>query len=61
MKKYIKHPAAWVIKNKIKSLLGRPICVDTIPTYDVGQDSLQGDLRETGGGTIPDQSGLKVG
>lgn len=46
MKKYIKHPTKWVIKNKIKSVLGRPICVDTIPKYDVGQDSQQGDLRE---------------
>ena len=45
MKKYIAHPAQWVLKNKIKSLLGRPICTDTIPKYDVGQDPLQGDLR----------------
>ena len=47
MKKYIRHPAKWVIKNKIKSILGRPICVDEIPHYDVGQDSMQGDLRES--------------
>lgn len=45
MKKYIKHPTKWVIKNKIKSILGRPICVDSIPTYDVGQSPLQGNLR----------------
>ena len=45
MKKYIKYPAKWVIKNKIKSMLGRPICVDTVPFYDVGQDPRQGDLR----------------
>lgn len=45
MKKYIKHPVKWVIKNKIKSLLGRSICTDTIPKCDVGQDPLQGDLR----------------
>ncbi|MDH5570633.1 MAG: radical SAM protein [Gammaproteobacteria bacterium] len=49
MKKYIKHPATWVAKNKIKSLLGRPICIDQIPSFDVGQDPMQGDLR---GGTI---------
>ena len=45
MKKYIKHPIKWVAKNKIKSLLGRPICIDDIPYYDVGQDPRQGDLR----------------
>ena len=52
MKKYIKHPATWVAKNKIKSLLGKSICIDHIPKCDVGQDSRQGDLREgppTGG------------
>jgi Fe-coproporphyrin III synthase len=47
MKKYIKHPTAWVIKNKIKSMLGKPICIDNVPHFDVGQDALQGDLRET--------------
>ncbi len=47
MKKYIKHPTKWVIKNKIKSMLGKPICIDQVPHYNVGQDPLQGDLRET--------------
>jgi Fe-coproporphyrin III synthase len=51
MKKYIKHPATWVVKNKIKSLLGKPICIDDIPVCDVGQNPLQGDLR---GGDIKD-------
>ncbi len=45
MKKYVRHPARWVLKNKLKSLLGRPICVDEIPHFDVGQDPRQGDLR----------------
>jgi len=45
MKKYIKHPLKWVAKNKIKSMLGRPICIDEIPKCDVGQDPRQGDLR----------------
>ena len=45
MKKYIKHPLKWVVKNKVKSLLGRPICTDTVPICSVGQDPLQGDLR----------------
>ena len=46
MKKYIKHPLKWVIKNKIKSLLGKKTCTDTVPVCSVGQDPLQGDLRE---------------
>lgn len=46
MKKYIKHPLKWVVKNKIKSLVGRPICTDTIPVCSVGQDPQQGNLRE---------------
>lgn len=50
MKKYIKHPTAWVVKNKIKSMLGKPICIDDVPHFDVGQDPLQGNLRE---GTVP--------
>ncbi|MES9843919.1 MAG: radical SAM protein [Candidatus Sedimenticola sp. 6PFRAG5] len=45
MKKYIKHPAKWVVKNKLKSLLGKPISIDDIPKCDVGQDPRQGDLR----------------
>ncbi len=51
MKKYIDKPARWVMKNKLKSLLGKPIYTDNIPYYDVGQDSRQGDLR--GGNQIP--------
>jgi len=53
MKKYIKHPIKWVVKNKIKSMLGRPICIDSIPVCDVGQDPQQGDLRMPGGHVIP--------
>lgn len=45
MKKYIKHPLKWVMKNKIKSMMGRSICTDFIPICDVGQDPKQGDLR----------------
>lgn len=47
MKKYIKHPTSWVVKNKIKSMLGKPICIDSVPRFDVGQDPLQGNLRES--------------
>lgn len=49
MKKYIKHPVMWVAKNKLKSLLGKPICIDDIPKCDVGQDPRQGDLRQPSG------------
>ena len=52
MKQYIKHPTKWVIKNKIKSLLGKSVCINDIPVFDVGQDKLQGDLR--GGHAISD-------
>lgn len=45
MKKYLSHPLKWVVKNKVKSLLGRPICTDTVPVCDVGQSRKQGDLR----------------
>ncbi len=45
MKKYIKHPTKWVLKNKIKSFLGKEICTDTFPRANVGQDPRQGDLR----------------
>lgn len=53
MKKYIKHPAQWVAKNKLKSLLGRPICIDQVPYYDVGQDPRQGDLRGSNNSVAP--------
>jgi len=63
MKKYVRNPAAWVIKNKIKSLLGKPVCVQNIPWYDVGQDPHQGDLNinrikpfDDGTGVKPDPS-----
>lgn len=44
MKKYVKYPAKWALKNKLRSLLGKPICIDK-KWCDVGQDPCQGDLR----------------
>ena len=44
MKKYIKHPAMWVIKNKINSLSGKKADTGNIPYFNVGQDIRQGDL-----------------
>lgn len=52
MKKYIRHPAFWVLKNKFKSLIGRPICVNEVPKFNVGQDPRQGDLRKPTGTPI---------
>lgn len=46
MKKYIKHPLMWVLKNKLRSLRGLKPCIDK-QWYNVGQDPCQGDLRET--------------
>lgn len=46
MHKYLKHPLKWALKNKLRSLRGKPVCLDK-SWYDVGQDPCQGDLRET--------------
>ena len=43
MHKYIKHPAAWALRNKLRSLQGKPACLDMM-WHDVGQDPRQGDL-----------------
>ena len=45
MHKYIKHPLKWVLANKLRSMCGKPACLDK-KWYDVGQDPCQGDLRE---------------
>jgi radical SAM protein with 4Fe4S-binding SPASM domain len=45
MKKYIKHPLKWAVKNKLRSLQGKSACLDKC-WYNVGQDPTQGDLRE---------------
>ena len=45
MKKYIQHPLRWVLKNKWRSMTGRPVCIDK-KWYDVGQDPEQGNLKE---------------
>lgn len=44
MKKYFKHPAQWVVKNKMRTLAGQQFCMVDTP-YNVGQDPRQGDLR----------------
>ncbi len=59
MKKYIRHPATWVAKNKMKSLLGKDVCLDNIPWYNVGQNPLQGDLNYARMNGYNDFSGVK--
>ena len=43
MKKYFKYPLKWSIKNKLRSLQGKPACLDKC-RYDVGQNPMQGRL-----------------
>jgi radical SAM protein with 4Fe4S-binding SPASM domain len=44
MKKYIKAPLVWSVKNKLRSLRGKPAVIDKC-WYNVGQDPMQGDFR----------------
>jgi radical SAM protein with 4Fe4S-binding SPASM domain len=59
MKKYLKNPAGWIIANKFKSILGRKICCDRIPYYNVGQNPLQGDLDYKRMKPFTDNNGVK--
>jgi len=45
MKKYIAHVAPWVLTAKLKSMFGMEIDCSKFPTFNVGQDPRQGDLR----------------
>ena len=35
----------WVIKNKIRSMLGHEFCRTKLPHFNVGQSTLQGNLN----------------
>lgn len=59
MKKYIKHPALWVAKNKLRSLSGKSVDIDDIKWYNVGQDPLQGDLDYSRMKPYTDKHGAK--
>ncbi|MBP1618378.1 MAG: radical domain protein [Bacteroidetes bacterium] len=59
MKKYIRHPVEWVVRNKIKSILGKEISIDDIPWFDVGQDPRQGDLDFSRMKPFTDTKGVK--
>ncbi|MDR2844444.1 MAG: radical SAM protein, partial [Candidatus Symbiothrix sp.] len=45
MKKYLKAPLVWSMKNKLRSLAGKPAVLDKC-YYNVGQDPRQGNLRQ---------------
>lgn len=45
MHKYMKYPLKWALRNKLRSLRGKPASLDK-KWCDVGQDPMQGDLRE---------------
>lgn len=59
MKKYIRHPAQWIVENKTKSLLGKGPDFDKIPYYNVGQNPLQGDLNYSRMKPFTDNKGVK--
>lgn len=44
MKKYIRYPATWALKNKLRVMRGKEPCIDKT-WYDVGQDPRQGNLQ----------------
>lgn len=59
MKKYIKHPAMWVLNNKLNSIRGKNVDISTIPYYNVGQDIRQGDLDYSRMKPFTDTHGVK--
>lgn len=59
IQKYIVHPAGWVIKNKLRIISGKPVCLDKFPYYNVGQSPLQGDLNYSRMTPFTDKGGVK--
>ncbi len=59
MNKYLRHPLSWVVKNKLRSILGKDISIDDIPWFDVGQDPRQGDLNYNRMKPFTDTHGVK--
>lgn len=60
MKKYLKHSAGWVARNKLNSLLGKKIDTSKYPFFQVGQNPLQGDLDYSRfQSSATDQSGVE--
>lgn len=46
MKKYLPHIAPWIVKNKLKVLLGGKVDTSCVPFYHVGNNDLQGLRKE---------------
>ena len=44
MRKYMSKVLPWVLRNKIHALMGKRVCGDCIPRFDVGQNPCQGRL-----------------
>ena len=42
---YVKYPLKWALRNKLRSMRGKPACLDK-KWCDVGQDPAQGDLKQ---------------
>jgi radical SAM protein with 4Fe4S-binding SPASM domain len=59
MRKYIMHPAGWVLRNKWNSILGKKVCVNSIPWFNVGQNPCQGSLNFEKSQKIDDHSGAR--
>ncbi|MFR9166024.1 MAG: radical SAM/SPASM domain-containing protein [Dysgonomonas sp.] len=59
MKKYIKHPGKWVLKNKLNNMRGKSVDINNIPYYNVGQDIRQGDLDYSRMTPFTDSHGVK--
>jgi len=59
MKKYIRHPAQWILENKTRSLMGKDIMFDEVPYFNVGQNPLQGDLDYARMKPFTDNKGVK--
>lgn len=59
MKKYIRHPAGWVVRNKTRMVQGKTVCLNKFPFYNVGQSPLQGDLDYSRMTPFTDTAGVK--
>lgn len=58
MKQHISKPAMWVVKNKLRSMVGMDASMK-IPYYNVGQNPCQGDMNFNRQEPFTDGSGIK--
>jgi len=45
IKKNLHKTLPWVVKAKIRSMLGHEVCKERLPHFDIGQSDLQGNLK----------------